>query len=172
MLQIGGISHASGAISVVQRVVERVLSFHDLFGGKYKWKIRVGNELRGMYHLYVSLWRFLYENFYHFPEGALEACPYLHVPRVQREPKYSLIEFVEAAKTMENWVSIQPCSRLPKLYDCLNNRWLDLMALSSADSCSKSKFRTYNSRKSTLNNMRGHWRISPSINQTVCLFTN
>ncbi len=68
---------------------------------------------------------------------------------------------------------------------CLNNRWLDSMALPSADSCSNSKFRTYNSRKSTLDNMCEHWRISngppwcsfqmvpgstarsPSSNQTV-----
>ncbi len=115
MLRIGGKSHATGAISVVQRVVERVLSIHHLFAGKSKWKIRVGNELMGMDYLYVGLWRFLYnENFYYVPEGALEVCPYLHVPRVKREPKYTLIEFVEAAKAMENWVGIEPCSRLLK----------------------------------------------------------
>ncbi len=47
--------------------------------------------------------RFLYkESFHYFPEGALEVCPFLHVPRVKRESKYALIEFVEAAKAMEN----------------------------------------------------------------------
>ncbi len=80
MLRIGGRGHATGAIPVVQRVVERVLIFHH-FAGKSKWKIRVVSELRNM-------------------------------------------------------------------------------ALPSADSCSNSKFRTYNSRKSTLDNMREHWRIS------------
>ncbi len=82
---------------------------------KSKWKIRVGNQLKDMHHLYMGLWRFLYtENLYYFPDGALEVCPYLHVPRVKREPKYTLIEFVEAAKTMENWAGIEPCSRLLK----------------------------------------------------------
>ncbi len=115
MLRIGGKSHATGAISVVQRVVERVLSIHHLFAGKSKWNIRFGNELMCMYYLYMSLWRFLYnENFYYFPEGALEVFLYLPVPRVKREPKYTLIEFVEAAKAMENWVGIEPCSRLLK----------------------------------------------------------
>ncbi len=46
MLQIGGRGHAAGAVPVVQRVVERVLSFRHLFAGKSKWKIRVVNELR------------------------------------------------------------------------------------------------------------------------------
>ncbi len=46
-------------------------------------------------------------------------CLYLHVPRVKREPKYTLIEFVEVAMAVENWVGIEPCSRLPKYY---NNR--------------------------------------------------
>ncbi len=79
----------------------------------FLYNIRVGNELRDMHHLYVGLWRFLYnENFYCFPEGALEVCPYFHVSRIKREPKYTLIEFVEAAKAMENSVSIEPCSRL------------------------------------------------------------
>ncbi len=55
----------------------------------------------------MGLWRFLcHENFHYFPEGTLEVCPYLHVPRVEHEPKYTLIEFAEAAKTMENWVGI------------------------------------------------------------------
>ncbi len=115
MLRIGGRSHATGAIPVVQRVVERVLSFHHLFAGKLKWKIRVCNELRDMHHLYMGLWCFLYnENLQYFPERALEVCPYLDVPRVKREPKYTLIEFVDAAKAMENWVEIEPCSRLLK----------------------------------------------------------
>ncbi len=108
MLRICGRSHATCAIPVVQRVVERVLSFHHLFAGKPKWKSHVGNELRDMHHLYMGLWRFLYN------EGALEVCPYLHEPRVKREPKYAFIEFVEAAKAMENWVGIEPCSRLVK----------------------------------------------------------
>ncbi len=100
---------------VVQRVVERVVSLQTLFAGKSKCKIRVRIELRDMHHLYMGLCRFLYnENFYYFPEGALEVCPYLHVPRVKREPKYSLIEFMEAAKAMKNWVSIETCSRLLK----------------------------------------------------------
>ncbi len=115
MLRIGGRSYTTGAITVVQRIVERVLSFHLLFAGKSKCKIRVGNELRDMHHLYMGLKRFLYkESFHYFPEGALEVCPYLRVPRVKREPKYALIEFVEAAKAMENWVGFEPCSRLPK----------------------------------------------------------
>ncbi len=68
-----------------------------------------------MHHLYMGLRRFLYnENFHYYPEGALQMCPYLHVPRVKREPKYTLIEFVEAAKAMEDWVGIEACSRLLK----------------------------------------------------------
>ncbi len=115
MLRICRRSNVDGAIPVVRRVVERVLSFHNLFAGTSKWKIRVRNELRDMHHLYMGLWRFLYnENFHCFPEGSLEVCPYLHVPKVKREPKYTLIEFVEAAKTMEDWVGIEPCSRLLK----------------------------------------------------------
>ncbi len=75
MLQIGARSHATGAIPVVQRVVERVLSFHHLLAGKPKWKIRVGNKLWGMHQLYMGLWRFHYnENFHCFNEGALEVC--------------------------------------------------------------------------------------------------
>ncbi len=73
MLQIGGRSHATGAIPVVQRVVERVLSFQHVFAGKPKRKISVGNKRRDMHQLYMGLWRFLYnENFHYFPEGALE----------------------------------------------------------------------------------------------------
>ncbi len=41
-------------------------------------------------------------------------CHYLYVPRIKREPKFTLIDFVEAAKAMENWVGIEPCSRLLK----------------------------------------------------------
>ncbi len=115
MLRIGGRSHATGAMPVLQRVVEPVLSFQHLFAGKPKWKIRIGNELSDMHHLYTGLWRFLYnENFHFFPEGAPEVCPCLHVPRIKREAKYTLIEFVEAAKALGNWVSIEPCSRLLK----------------------------------------------------------
>ncbi len=66
-----------------------------------------------MHHLYMALWRFLYnENFHYFPEGALEVCHNLQVPIVKPEHKYSLIEFVVAAKAMENWVGIEPWSRL------------------------------------------------------------
>ncbi len=54
------------------------------------------------------------ENFHYFPEGALGVCPYLHMPRAKREPKYTLFEFVEAAKAMENLVGIEPYSRLLK----------------------------------------------------------
>ncbi len=115
MLRAGGRSHAIDAIPVVQRFVERALSFHHLFTGKSKWTIRVGNELGDMHHLYMGLWRILYnENFHYFPEGALEVCFYLHMPRVKREPKYTLIECVEAAKAMENWVGIETCPRLLK----------------------------------------------------------
>ncbi len=65
-----------------------------------------------MHHLYKGLWRFLYnENFHCFPEETRKA---LHAPRVKREPKYTLIEFAEVAMAMENWVDIEPCSRLPK----------------------------------------------------------
>ncbi len=75
MLRIGGRSHATGVIPVVQRVVERVLSVHHLFAGKPKSKIRVGNKRRDMHQLYMGPWRFLYnENFHYFPEGALEVC--------------------------------------------------------------------------------------------------
>ncbi len=50
-----------------------------------------------MHHVYVGLWRFLYnENFLYFPERALEECHNLYVPRVKREPKYTVIDFVEA----------------------------------------------------------------------------
>ncbi len=37
--------------------------------------IRVGSKLRDMHQLHMSLWRFLYnENFHYLPEGALEVC--------------------------------------------------------------------------------------------------
>ncbi len=112
MLRIGGRSHATGVIPVVQHVVERVLGFHQLFAGEYKWKICVGNERMDMHHLYMDLWRFLLNrNVYYFPEGALEVC---HVPRFKREPKYTVIEIMEAAKAMENWIGIETCSRLLK----------------------------------------------------------
>ncbi len=112
MVRIGVRSHATCAIPVVQRVVGRMLSFHHLFAGKSKWKIRVGIELRDMQQLYMGLRYFLTnENFFNFPEGALEVCPYLHVPRVKREPKYTLIEFVEATKGMETCVGIERCPR-------------------------------------------------------------
>ncbi len=44
MQRMGGRRQATGAIPVVQHVVERVLRFHHLFAGKSKWEIRVGNE--------------------------------------------------------------------------------------------------------------------------------
>ncbi len=67
MLRIGGRSQATVAMPVVQRVVERVLRFHQLFAGKSKWKIRIGNKLRDM-----GLWGFLCNaNFHYFLEGAL-----------------------------------------------------------------------------------------------------
>ncbi len=57
-----------------------------------------------------GLERFLYiESFHDFPEGALEVCQYHRLPRVKSEPKYTLIDFVEA---MENWVGIESCSLL------------------------------------------------------------
>ncbi len=64
MLRVGGGSHATGAIPVVQRFVERVLSFPHLFTGKSKWKKRVGNELRDTHHAYMGLWRFLYNGIF------------------------------------------------------------------------------------------------------------
>ncbi len=68
-----------------------------------------------MHHLFMGLWHFLnIENFHYFPEGAVDVCPYIHVPRVKHEPKYTLIEFVDAARAMENWVDIEPCSWLLK----------------------------------------------------------
>ncbi len=39
MLRKGGKRHATGAISVIQRVVERVLSYHHLFTGNSKCSI-------------------------------------------------------------------------------------------------------------------------------------
>ncbi len=81
MQRVGGRIHANGAIPVVQRVVERVLSFHQLFAGKSKWKIRESNELGDMHNLCMGVARFLNnEKLYYFPEGALEVCLYLHVP--------------------------------------------------------------------------------------------
>ncbi len=61
----------------------------------------------------MGLWCFLCnEHFHYFPEGALEMWHYFRVPKAKREPKYTLIDFVEAAKAMENWVGIEPCLRL------------------------------------------------------------
>ncbi len=51
----------------------------------------------------MGLWYSLCnENFHYFPEGALEVSHYFRVPKAKREPKYTLIDLVEAAKTMEN----------------------------------------------------------------------
>ncbi len=75
--------------------------------------MHVDNELRDRRHLYMGLWRFHgNENSHYFLEGALEVCPYLYVPRAKRESKYALIDFVEAAKAMKNWISIESRSRL------------------------------------------------------------
>ncbi len=67
MLRVGGRSQATVAMPVVQRVVERVLHFQQLFAGKSKWKIRIGNKLRDM-----GLGGFLCNlNFHYVLEGAL-----------------------------------------------------------------------------------------------------
>ncbi len=88
MLRIGGRRHASCAIPVVQRVVERVLRFHQLSSGKFKCEVHVDNELRDRRHLYMGLWRFRYdENFHYFPKGALEVWPYLHGTGCSQKPK-------------------------------------------------------------------------------------
>ncbi len=50
----GGRSHATGARPVVQCVVERLLRFHHLFAGKFKWEICVGNELSDINHQYSA----------------------------------------------------------------------------------------------------------------------
>ncbi len=103
----------------------------------------------------MGLWRFLYnENLHYFPEGALEVCLYSHVPRVKRESNCTIINFVEAARS---WTIGSALSLAP---GCLNNKWLDSMALPPVGSCSNSKCRTYNSRKSTLDNMCEHWCMS------------
>ncbi len=44
------------ALNRVQRVVERVLSFHHLFAGKSKWKIRVGNKRKLAHLLATAQW--------------------------------------------------------------------------------------------------------------------
>ncbi len=94
-------------------VLERVLRFHYLFDGKSKWVICVGSELREMHYLYMCLWHFLHhENSHYFPGAAMKVCHYLHVHRIKLEPKYTIIDFGEAAKAMENWVGIEPCPRL------------------------------------------------------------
>ncbi len=72
MVRIGGRSHATSAIPVIQRIVARVLHFHHLCTGKSKCEIHVGNELRDMRHLYMRLWCFLCnDNFHNFPEGEM-----------------------------------------------------------------------------------------------------
>ncbi len=76
-VRIGGRSHASGAMPVVQRVVARVLHFHQLCPGKFKWEMHVGSELRDM-----CLWCFLcIEDLNYFPEGVLVVWDYLCVSR-------------------------------------------------------------------------------------------
>ncbi len=43
--------------------------------------------------------------------GALLLNPH-HTPKSQRESKYILIDFVEAAKAIEDWVGIMPRSQV------------------------------------------------------------
>ncbi len=101
MLWISGRRLTTGATPLVQRVVVRVLGFHHLCVGKSSWNIHVGNELGDMHHQYMCLLRFLYtENFHYLPEGALEVCHYHRVHKVKREPKYTLINFMEAAQAI------------------------------------------------------------------------
>ncbi len=45
-----------------------------------------------------------------FHRHELANALYHCVPRVKREPRYTLIDFVEAAKSMENWVGLESCS--------------------------------------------------------------
>ncbi len=60
----------------------------------------------------MGLWRFLYiGNFYYFLEGMLEVWHYFRVSKAKREPKYTHFDFVEAAKAVDNWVGIEPCSQ-------------------------------------------------------------
>ncbi len=100
---------------MVQSGVERVLGYHGLFAGKAIWEIRVDNERRDMHYLYMGLRRFLNkEKFYYLPEGKLEVCHHLHVPRVKHEPKYFLTDFLGTAKAIEIWVGIGPRPRLLK----------------------------------------------------------
>ncbi len=98
-----------------QRQYKNLWSVKSTINKRQRSNYLITDHFSHQHHLYMGLCRFLYnENFYYFPEGALEVCPYLLVPRVKREPKYSLIEFMEAAKAMKNWVSIETCSRLLK----------------------------------------------------------
>ncbi len=66
--------------------------------------------------VYMPLAFPLQQNFHYFPEAALEVWHYLHVPWVKREPKFTLIDFVEAAKALGNWVGIGLCSQLLRRY--------------------------------------------------------
>ncbi len=36
---------------------------------------------------------------------------HFRVSKAKREPKYTHFDFVEAAKAVENWVGIEPCSQ-------------------------------------------------------------
>ncbi len=54
----------------------------------------------------------LHRNYHYSLEGVLEVCDYHRVPWVKFEPKYTLSDFVETAKAMENWVGIEICSRI------------------------------------------------------------
>ncbi len=73
---------------------------------RYVMEIR---NLTDMHHQHMGRWRFHYnESFHYFPKAALEVWHYLRVHRVKREPKYTLINFVEAAKALGNWVGVGP----------------------------------------------------------------
>ncbi len=142
MLRIGGRSYTTGTISVVQRVVARVMRFHHLFAGKSKWEIHVGNELRDMHHQYMDLWCFLYnENFHYFPEGALKFGIISACLELSMSPNIPLSTSWGQRK---QW---RIGSALGLAVGCLDNRWLDSMVLPSSESCSNSKCRTCNSMK-------------------------
>ncbi len=61
------------------------------------------------------------DNFRYFPEGGLVGWHYFHGSKAKREPKYGLIEIVEAAKAMKNWIGIEPfpASTIGGLNECL-----------------------------------------------------
>ncbi len=89
---------------------------------------------------------------------AVEVRHYRHVSRTKREPTYTLIDFVEAES-----MQLRIVSTLNLAPGCLDNRWLNSMGLPLSESCSNFKCRACNSKKSTLDNMREHWRISINL---------